>query len=329
MRLKSNRRARATFFLVGGAVTLICLLWVWQLNHITVPQQAAWLADEIRAVTRDRLSGATLIGGALGVSGLLLRTASANPLADAEITGVNSGAAFGAVLATTLTGALGGSALLPGALVGALAAASITIAVSFKSTDPGSAVVIQKMVLLGLTLSAFFSALTAIILVLDEAQLTVVLSWMSGELAGIRATDLIAVAIISALIIPAVFVYARAFDALAAGEDVARGVGANPGFIRLVAVSSAVLLISACVAASGPIGFLGLLAATTAHAVCGPHHRLGLVVAYFTGTLLLLVADVIAAALWAPAETPVGIVTAIMGVPILLWGIGALQREKR
>lgn len=311
--------------MLAGVVVIAAVAW-WRLSRVAVPAESEWLGAEVRSVAVDRIVATVVIGACLGIAGVLLRTATGNPLADPEITGVNSGAALGAVLATTFAGATGGVALLPGALAGAAAAASVTIFFGMRgraSTSPAMAV--QRLVLLGMAVSALFSAVTAIVLVLDEAQLATVLSWLSGRLGGVRMADIVPALVIAAAIVPVVFVAARGLDALVIGDSVASAVGARPRVIRLLAVSAAVLLVAPCVAAAGPIGFLGLMAAVAADRLCGPRHRAAAPVAAVIGASVLLIADTIGQWLSAPAETPVGIVTALAGVPVLLWGIGSLR----
>lgn len=329
-RPSSPGRARGSAALVVGAGACVIGAIAWgRLAGAGTGVEAEWLRDELRLVAVDRLTATILIGACLGIAGVLLRTATNNPLADPEITGVNSGAAFGAVLATTLTGSVGGAALLPGALAGAVLAASMTIAVGLGGRTSGAAALaVQRMVLLGMAVSALFSALTAIILVLDEAQLATVLSWLSGRLGGVRAPDLWPAAVAAGIVVPVVVAGGRAFDALSAGDSVASSFGARPRVIRFAAVAAAVLLVAPCVAAAGPIGFLGLMSAVATQRICGPRHRLALPVAAVTGAAVLLASDAIGQLLWAPAETPVGIVTALAGVPVLLWGIAALGRGK-
>lgn len=320
-----RRGALAAVLLVGLGV--IVGLWVWRTNAVEIPPNAPQLADEVRAVARDRLLAGTFIGVALGVAGVLLRTATRNPLADPEITGVNSGAAFGAVVGTTVTGSVSGAAVLPGALLGAGVAAALTVGIGLRATaaDPTGAVAVQRMILLGIAISALFSAVMSITLVLDEAQLSTVLSWLSGSLGGVRLADIIPAFVAIVVVVPVAWLSGRGLDTLAAGDALASSVGANPGRLRALAVLGAVLLVGTSVAAAGPIGFLGLMAAVVAHRVVGTRHRLGLVVAPVVSAALLLCADATAQALWAPAETPVGVVTAIAGVPLLLWGINGLD----
>lgn len=329
-RARNPRRAASAIVILLG-LAVIAGMWVWRMNAVIVPADAPQLADEVHAVMRDRLLAATIIGLALGAAGVLLRTATHNPLADPEITGVNSGAAFGAVVGTTVTGAVSGAAVLPGALVGAALAAVITVGIGLRANaaDPTGAVAVQRMILLGIAISALFSALTAVTLVIDEAQLSTVLSWLSGRLGGVRFADTIPSLVAVAIVLPLMWFSGRGLDTLAAGDALASSVGANPRRTRMLAVMSAVLLVAPAVAAAGPIGFLGLMAAVVAHRVAGPRHRLGLLVAPVVGAAVLLVADAVAQALWAPAETPVGVVTAIAGVPLLLWGINRLQPRRK
>ncbi|CAM2857852.1 iron ABC transporter permease [Corynebacterium jeikeium] len=323
--LKPRLTQLAILLALGLAVILA--VWVWRMSSVEVPTNAPELAGEMRSVMRDRLLAATVIGMALGAAGVLLRTATGNPLADPEITGVNSGAAFGAVLCTTITGSVSGAAVLPGALCGAALGAAITVGIGMRVTvgDPTGAQSVQRMILLGIAVSALFSACTAIILVIDEAQLSTVLSWLSGRLGGVRFPDVVPCIIAVAVVLPFTIAAGRGLDTLFAGDALSSSVGANPHRLRILAVVGAVLLIAPAVAAAGPIGFLGLMAAVVSYRVAGPRHRLSLVIAPVVGAVVLLVADSVAQALWAPAETPVGVVTAIAGVPLLLWGINRLR----
>ena len=310
---------------VIGLAVIGAISW-WRLDNLSVPDSTPWLAAELYSVTTDRLLATVVIGACLAIAGVLLRTATLNPLADPEITGVNSGAAFGAVAATTITGSVSGAAVLPGALAGASIAAGLTIFFGLRGRSAmAAAVAVQRMVLLGIAVSALFSALTAIILVLDEAQLATVLSWLSGRLGGVRLADIRPALIVAAVLLPLLWLTARSFDALIIGDGLARSIGAHPQLIRLLCIAAAVALTAPCVAAAGPIGFLGLMSAVAAHRVCGPRHRQALPVAAIIGAAILLIADSIAQWLWAPAETPVGIITAIIGVPVLLWGINAMR----
>lgn len=312
-----------------GAVVIVAI-GIFRLSNVTAPSGAPELYPALFALTRDRLLAAVVIGAALGTSGVLLRTATSNPLADPQITGVNSGAAFGAVLVAFITGSSTGQWLLPGALLGGAAAAAFTISMSLRGSSPegGGANAIQKMVLLGIAVSAVFSALTAIFLVLDEAQLTTVLAWLNGKLAGIRLGDLVPAIVVLVVTFPFVVAGGRALDALGTGDAVSRGIGASPARVRTGAIVVAVALTATCVAAAGPIGFLGLLAAVVAERVAGRMHRRSIVAAAVVGAGTLLIADEFGQWLWKPAETPVGILTGIAGVPLLLWGIRAMGHSK-
>lgn len=319
----SLKKGASLAICVFACILIIGALSSWKLLQVEAPKDAPWLYQEIWLGTRDRLLSALFIGAALGTAGVLLRTATSNPLADPHITGVNAGAAFGAVASSFITGSSTGVYVLPGALAGAAVASSITLVLSLRGRNPdlSGTNAIQKMVLLGIAVSAVFSAMTSIFLVLDEAQLTTVLAWLNGRLGGIRLPDLIPVIIAVAVLLPILFAAGRALDALSTGDSVSRAIGANPALVRKWVVVSAVILTATCVAAAGPIGFLGLLAAVIAQRVCGRTHRFVLISAACVGATGLLVADTIGQQLWAPAETPVGILTGIAGVPLLLWGI--------
>ena len=157
---------RALWACVIFCVLAIAVISSYRLTGVSAPADAPQLYPELRSLARDRLLAAIVVGASLEVAGVLLRTATANPLA-AQITGVNAGAAFGAVATAFITGSATGALLLPGALIGGGAAATLTIALSVRGSSPeaGGTHAVQKMVLLGIAVSAVFSALTAIFLV--------------------------------------------------------------------------------------------------------------------------------------------------------------------
>ena len=294
-------RTKASVCLVL-ATAAAAFVWWWRLRHVQVPADTPWLEEELHSVAFDRLLATTVVGIALGVGGLLLRTATANPLADPSITGVNSGAALGAVATAMFLGSETSSVdQLPGALLGAGIAVGVTVGV-------GKSGAIQRMVLVGVAVSSLCSALTSIFLVVDEAQLATVMSWLSGRLAGVRLSDIMPALIAVLVVVPLTLVGAKTLDLLVAGDAVAGAVGAKPERIRLAAIVAAVVLV--------------------APSVCGPHHRMGLCVAGIVGAAVLLVADSVGQAIWAPAETPVGIVTSLAGMPLVLWSVHALGRRR-
>lgn len=330
----TNVRARTRTIQVRALVTVvgaligITVIVCWRMLQVEAPQNAEWLLAEVVAVNRDRLIVAVVVGMCLGVAGVLLRTATKNPLADPDIVGVNSGAAFGAVAASAFSGNSGSLTLLPWALLGATVAGAITVFFGLRgSATQAQQISVQRMVLLGIAVSALFSALTSIALVLDEAQLATVLSWLSGKLAGVRLSEIWAALVCLIILLPLMVMSGKQLDTLTADEQVATAFGAKPALLRLLAIVGAIILIAPCVAATGPIGFLGLMAATAAHRVCGVNHRWALPVAGLLGAFVLLLADIVGQAVWAPAETPVGIITAIAGVPVLLWGINHMSKK--
>lgn len=326
----TNPARRATACM-AVAVAVIALLWWFQLSRVEAPQSAPWLYDDIRLATRDRLLAATVIGAAIGAAGLLFRIATANPLADPAITGVNAGAALGAVATAFVLGNAATSLnQVPGALAGAAVAVAISLGIGLGGGSRiGGALAMQRLILVGMAVSALCSAVTSILLVLDEAQLSTVMSWLAGRLAGLRLADCLPALVACAVVLPLAMVGGRSLDLLAAGDAVASSVGANPVRTRVAAIAAGVLLVAPSVAASGPIGFLGIIAATVAHRVCGPRHRLAVPAAAATGAAVLLAADVAGQALWAPAETPVGIITSLAGFPLVLWGVARIGERRQ
>ena len=147
----------------------------------------------------------------------------------------------------------------------------------------------------------------------DEAQLTTVLAWLNGRLAGVRLPDLLPAIVAFLLLFPFLVAGGRALDALGTGDAVSRAIGANPARVRTGAIIASVVLTATCVAAAGPIGFLGLLAAVVAQRVAGRTHRASLVAAAAVGATTLLIADSVGQWLWARRRLPWASSLALLG----------------
>lgn len=264
---------------------------------------------------------AICIGAALAVSGTVLQGLFRNPLADPGIVGVTSGASVGAifaiVLGSTLPAAFSGPWLLP--LAAFLGSWGATLLLYTVSTRRGRTSV-ATMLLAGIALTAMTEAVSGLMIYLaDDAQLRDVTFWRLGSLAGAtwQRLALAAPVILAALLLAATL--GRGLNGLALGEATAGHIGLPVQRIKALAILAAAAATGAAVAVSGGIAFVGIVVPHLLRLATGPDHQPLLPNAALLGATLLLVADVIARTLVAPAEMPIGIVTAILGAPVFLW----------
>ena len=259
-----------------------------------------------------RALAAFACGGLLALGGVLLQALLRNALADSYILGVSGGASLGALGAITLGAGL--AATNAAALVGAIAAIAIVFGVTFR----GGQWNIYRLLLSGVVLSAGFAAATSLILVAaPSAQMKGMLFWLMGDL-SYAENPLAACVLLLVLTLGAVALAAR-LDILGLGDAKARSLGVNVGSLQLMVFFGAALATVAAVMLGGAIGFVGLMMPHAVRLMGITRHRLLLPVSVLAGGSFLTLADTCARALWAPQQLPVGIFTALIGVPCMLY----------
>lgn len=267
---------------------------------------------EIRAPRAIACAG---IGAALGVSGALLQALFRNPLADPALIGITSGASLAAV--TVIVFGLGSVYTLPvAAFLGGLATTIILYGIATRRGRTS----VATMLLAGIALSALAMAVTgSLIFISDDRALRDLTFWTLGSLAGStweKALVFLAIATPIAVLAPR---FARPLDALLLGEAEARQLGFDTQRLKAMVIVSTALLVGASVAVAGPIGFVGLVVPHMLRLVIGPSHRGLIPASALLGAMLLLLADMTSRVVVAPAELPIGIVTALFGAPFFLW----------
>ena len=261
-----------------------------------------------------RLAAALLTGAALGVAGLLLQTVIRNPLGEPHILGLNAGASLAVVATSALGISLGGVALAR-PLTAACGAALLFGGVMLLSSSGRGGVTPLRITLCGVALSAFASAVTAAILILDEQTLLAMRTWLAGDLAGLNWQTLRAA-------LPGVtiaLVIAPRLNVLALGDKVALGLGVKIVQTRLLGLTAIALLCGSAVAVAGPIGFVGLVVPHAVRRLISEDIRLALPLAAPVGALVLLLADIAARTLVAPQELATGAMTALVGAPVFIF----------
>ena len=291
------------------------------------PDTRAFPLGEVVIVWQIRLPRAimaVLIGAMLALGGAIMQGLFRNPLADPAILGVSNGAALGAVSMIVLGGGalapvtafLGGYALPLAAFAGALAA---TLALYAIATRGGSTSV-ATMLLAGVALAAFAAAIMGYLAFLsDDTQLRDLTFWGLGSLAGASWTKLAAALPILLIAVSGSMLLGRSLNALALGEATAAHIGIPVQRMKRLAILCVAAATGAAVAVSGGIGFIGIVVPHLLRLASGPDHRALLPNAALLGAALLVGADMISRSVVAPAELPIGIVTAVLGAPVFLW----------
>ncbi len=293
------------------------------LSALFTPASAAD-ADPFTIIVRLRVIRAMLaavVGASLATSGAVLQGLFRNPLADPYVIGSSSGAAFGAVCAIALgleVSFLGFSAIGTAAFAGGMLATLIVYLVSGTSRTRSEA---STLLLAGTALGSLFSALVSVMLALKDKDLHRAFFWMLGGFSGRGINDLLSAlpAIVIGFAVP--LASSRVLDVLSSGDETALSLGLRPGRARLALGLVTALSVSASVAISGAIGFVGLVCPHLARRFVGPAHRKLIPASALLGATLLMLSDAAARTLFAPVEMPVGAITALIGAPFFLYKI--------
>lgn len=272
----------------------------------------------VRDLRLPRALIAPVAGASLGVAGVLIQTLVRNRIAAPDVLGLNAGAALAVVAASVFLGVSALAALSLIAAAGALLAALLIVAVAHAGGGAQAAMSPARTVLAGITLAGLMISLVQVILTTDEATLDELLFWLAGAFADRPLALLGASGWLVALGLLAAMAVARPLDALLADEDTARGLGVPLARVRATAFAAIAALTGGAVALAGPVGFIGLVAPHAARRLVGLGHRDLIPAAALVGALFALLADIGARYLIHPAEVPVGVVTALVGAPVLI-----------
>lgn len=297
--------------LVGG--TSIAAGDVWSaLLHPHAPGDITTIVWQLRL---PRIAIASMVGAALALAGALLQGMLRNPLADPYLTGVSAGAAAAIALAIVagvaapFTPAIGFAAGLGAALLVAALARR------------GSGIDANRLILAGISLSAFFSAIVVLAIVRAQSTdyATAIVAWLAGSMAGRGWRDLLFAAPYALAGTALAFATVPALNALRVGDVRARTVGVDVDRAQWTILAACALLAAAAVALAGIIGFVGLIVPHIARRVVGSDARLMLPACMLLGAALCTVADAICRWIVAPAELPIGVLLAFIGVPAFLY----------
>ncbi|KWC21626.1 heme ABC transporter permease [Burkholderia ubonensis] len=328
-RLAPFALAALAVLVAAAAVAALCVgayrippaeLWA-ALTGDAAAQQARAVLLDIRA---PRVVLALLVGGGFGAAGAAMQALFRNPLADPGLVGVSSGAALGAtttiVLGPALFAASAGAAVLPiGAFAGALAVAALV----YRLAASRGRLALPLLLLAGIAINALAGAAIGLLtFAANDAQLRTLTFWSLGSLGGAQWPALAAVTPCVAIGCALLARERDALNALQLGETEALHLGVPVQRLKRRVLVAVALAVGALVSCAGIIGFIGLVAPHCIRLACGPDQRIVMPGAALLGALLTLAADLAARTVAAPAEIPLGVLTALLGAPFflaLLW----------
>ncbi|MEP7380050.1 MAG: iron ABC transporter permease [Gemmatimonadota bacterium] len=276
----------------------------------------------VRGIRLPRVVLAMLVGAALGVSGTVLQGTLRNGLAEPYLLGVSGGAAVGAVLAVA-SGISSPPLIALAAFGGALLAVAGVLALAQASGGAGDT---RILLMAGVVIGAFANAAIMVVMAAASPDVTRnALWWMMGSVAAAGWRDVTLLAVSLLVVGAALLSRARALDVLALGADAADSLGVDAtraGWLFFVLAS---LLAASTVAVAGLVGFVGLMVPHLARSLAGSRARPTMVLSALAGGALVVAADLAARTVRAPAELPLGAVTALLGVPFFLWRLREIR----
>jgi iron complex transport system permease protein len=273
----------------------------------------AFVVTELRL---PRALVAACVGAGLAAAGVVLQGMTRNALAAPELVGVSAGAHAAAVVVIVLLADLPISALPACAFAGALASSALVYGLSWRRGTAGS-----RLLLVGIAVTTVgYAVVLGVVSTIDDLiHASQLVTFMAGSVYGRGWPEFAAVAPWLAVLLPLVAMSARDLDALSLGDPVARGLGVGVEAARLRLLVLAAGLAGSAVAVAGPVGFVGLMSPHIARRLVGGAHGPLLAASVLLGATIMLVADALARLAFAPVDVPVGVVTAVVGAPYLLW----------
>jgi len=265
-----------------------------------------------------RVVGSFLVGSILAISGNVLQLVVQNPLADPYILGISSGASFGAVLYTALSGIYGLSIFL-GLESFAFFFGILTTFIVLILARQGKKIPVLSLILSGVIISFLFNSFTTLFTVMYWRNLIHVNMWLmgsTGDLIWKDSFELLFVVIVQFVL---VLLFSKQLNVLSMGDEMAIYSGINPDRLKLLLIVINVFAVSFTVSQVGVIGFVGLIIPHIVRIIKGPYSFVSNLYSFFIGGMFLMTADFISRTIFAPSELPIGVVTSIVGAPIFIY----------
>lgn len=282
--------------------------------------------DVLWDIRFPRVALTVIVGASLGCAGALMQGSFSNPLAEPGIIGVSSGAALGAVLIIFTGLAPFGSWSITGA---AFFGGLLTVFVVYFASRQNGRTEVITMVLTGIALNALTGAVLGLLTYYsDDSQLRSITFWTLGSMAQATWPKVAVVAPLALIGLGLAPVFARRLDLLALGDRPARHLGVDVESTRRSVLLVVAVLTAAAVAVSGQILFVGLVIPHLVRMVAGPGHRILVPASALAGATILVAADLAARTVAAPAEIPLGVLTALFGAPFFLWQLRRMRAKQ-
>lgn len=269
----------------------------------------------VRDVRIPRAVCTAFIGGLLGITGAMMQGVTRNPVAEPSLMGITQGATFAIALMGASSGLLGLFGYMFAAFIGALVSGTLVLLFSMKSARHMN---MSKLLLAGTALSTFFISMATVIALLTNKSQNLAF-WLAG---GFRATTWASVQlvlIVGVLTTILALFLAPKINVVNLGEDVCIGLGENPNRIRMQTLLLIIPMCAVCVAVAGNIAFVGLIVPHIIRRWVGQDYRVIMPLSFLFGSTLVIWADVLARLVNQPYETPIGLFTSLVGVPLFIW----------
>lgn len=271
----------------------------------------------VRDVRIPRVICTALIGGILGVTGAMMQGVTRNPIAEPSLMGITQGATFAIAIAgasPVIYGLLGNTVA---AFLGAMVSGLLVLAFSMKSARNAN---LSRLLLAGTALSTFFISMATIIALLTNKSQNLAF-WISGGFRAVTWDSVKLVLIVGGITTCLALFMAPKINIVNLGEEVCIGLGENPVKIRMITLLLLIPMCAVCVAVAGNIAFIGLIVPHIIRKLLGQDYRMIMPVSFLFGATLVIWADVLARLVNQPYETPIGLFTSLVGVPLFIWMI--------
>ncbi|WP_239617648.1 FecCD family ABC transporter permease [Cohnella mopanensis] len=328
MALGMENRRRKLYGLAFGVILLLISMVIsilfglhrFDINDLWQAYRHFDGSNEHLIITTTRVPRALIaaaVGASLAIAGAIMQVLTKNPLASPSLFGINSGAVLFIVIGLA---AYGSSLTMSGMIWIAFAGAAITSLFVFTLGVQGTGGFDSiKLTLAGASVAAFASSITSGIILINKDSLDSALFWMVGSVSGRKLDHLVIVAPYLAIGLLIALLLSGSLNVMALGDDSAKSLGQRMMLVRMLSALAVVLLAGSAVSAAGPIAFVGLIVPHLCRSIVGNDHRWLLPYCALSGAVLLVIADIVSRFVLMPKEVPVGVTTALIGVPFLIY----------
>ena len=314
---------------VGSIKIPFLTTWQVMISKLPFPHTAPAFPSNIEIIVLEirlpRVILTGLVGAALATAGATYQGLFRNPLADPYLIGVAQGASLGAVIGFLIPATWHGMGIgvVPlFAFVGAL----VSTAIVYSLARVGKTLPVTILILAGVALGALLGSIVSYLIISSGEKMHGIIFWLMGSFSLSQWVDVKLVLPYIVVGIGVILIYARPLNVMQLDEEQAQQLGVNVERLKLVLLTAATLITAAAVSFVGTIGFVGIIIPHVVRLIWGADYRFLLPLSVLTGAIFLIVADVIARTAQAPAEIPIGVITALCGAPFFLY---LLRRRKR